>query len=199
MKKLIILLCIIICPNGLYSQNNPFALDLDINGAVGLDNLSKYNVGLSIVPKLNVNNNLFLGIGFGFKYAETLYNHTTEYLSSFHIEYEDESRDHKTLLTPFIQVKYKFLNEGISPFLLGNVGYTIDIGQNPYKNLEGLYVEPVVGVDFDNGNTKTYLGLGLSVQKHHYTDFYISSVTMSHDTTVKGESLSLSLHMGVTF
>lgn len=199
MKKLLLLISIILCPIGSFSQNNKIALDLDVNGAIGLDNLSKYNVGISLVPKINVNNYLFFGVGLGFKYAETLYNHTLEYLTSYHIEYEDESRDHKTLIIPFVHLKYNFSNDRVSPFFSGNVGYTIDVGQNPYKNLEGLYIEPIVGLDFDNGNTKSYLGVGFSIQKHHYTDFYISSVTMSSDKTVYGESLSLSLHMGIAF
>ena len=194
MRKLII-----VCSLALFSllasaQNRGYEFSAEATGAIGLSNNSKYNVGASIVNGYRINEKFAIGLGIGFRYAETLYYYSEDSTLGNY-----ESRDNKFLLPIFLRAKFNFITRNISPFIIGDIGYTFDVGQNQNKNLEALFVEPIVGVDFKSGKSTWFLGLGVNVQQHHYQYFHISSVTMSGDRRVNSVAPTLALHFGVKF
>ena len=194
MKKNLLLLLLTLCPYWAFSQSKGYELTVDASGGLGLTNLSKYSAGLSVINGYRFNDKFALGLGVGFKYAETLY-----YYSNDKTLGDYESRDNKFLVPVFAQVKFNFTEGKISPFITGDVGYTFDVGKNPNKNLEALFVEPIVGVDFKYAKTTWYLGIGANVQQHHYEYFHISDVIKSSEKTIKGMAPTLTLHFGVAF
>lgn len=176
------------------AQNGGYEFSADATGSIGLSNKSKYNVGVSIINGYRINEKFAVGLGVGFRYAETLYYYSEDSkLGNY------ESRDNKFLLPIFLSAKFNFTEGGISPFIIGDLGYTFDLGQNENKNLEALFVEPIIGVDFKSGKSTWFLGLGVNVQQHHYQHFHISSVTMSGDRRVNDVALTLALHFGLQF
>ncbi len=194
MKRSLLLLLLTLCPYWVFSQSKGYELTVDATGGLGLTNLSKYSVGISVINGYRINDKFALGLGVGFKYAETLY-----YYSNDKTLGDYESRDNKFLVPVFAQVKFNFTEGKISPFIIGDVGYTFDVGKNPNKNLEALFVEPIVGVDFKSAKTTWYLGLGANIQQHHYEYFHISDVIKSSEKTIKGMAPTLTLHFGVAF
>lgn len=190
---------IIVCLFALFSsvasaQTGGYEFSAEATGAIGLSKYSKYNVGASIINGYRFNDRFAIGLGIGFRYAETLY-----YFSEDSKLGNYESRDNKFLLPIFLRAKFDFIEGKIAPFIIGDIGYTIDVGQNQYKNLDALFVEPIIGVDFKTGKSTWFLGLGVNVQQHHYQYFHISSVTMSSERRVNDVAPTLALHFGVQF
>lgn len=194
MKKLFFAMIIALTSLSTFGQGTGYEFTVDFTGALGITNLSKYNVGISLVNGYRFNNKFALGIGVGFRYAETLY-----YYSSDERLGDYESRDNKYLVPAFGYFKFNFTDSDISPFIVGNVGYAFDVGQNKNKNLEGLFAEPIIGVDFKADKSIWYLGIGANVQNHHYENFRISNTSMSGERTIKGVAPSLALHFGIQF
>lgn len=194
MKKLAVLILATLLPLMAFGQKTGYELTIDATGAIGLSNLSKYNAGVSVINGYRFNDKIAIGLGVGFRYAETLYYYSEDSTLGNY-----ESRDNKFLIPIFLQAKFNFIDGKISPFIIGDIGYTIDVGQNQNKNLEALFVEPIIGVDFKSVKTTWYLGLGVNLQQHHYQHFHISSVTMSGDRRVNGMAPTLALHFGVQF
>jgi hypothetical protein len=60
-----------------------------------------------------------------------------------------------------------------SPYLGIDGGYSFDVGQNPYKNIEGLFFEPRLGIDIsiNNGENSIDIGISPNIHKYHYTFF----------------------------
>ncbi len=193
-RLFILLLSSILSISGVFAQNSGYELTVEGVGAIGVSNLSKYNVGVSVINGFRFGTQLSVGLGVGFRYAETLY-----YFSEDNTLGNYESRDNKFLFPIFAHVKYNFTKGDIAPFIVGDIGYTFDLGKNPNKNLEALFVEPVIGVDFKSPKTTWFIGLGANVQQHHYTYFHISDKVKSSDRTIKGVAPSLALHFGVQF
>lgn len=194
MKRIIFTLSLALFSLLASAQNRGYEFSAEATGAIGISNNSKYNVGASIINGYRINEKFAIGLGIGFRYAETLYYYSEDSTLGNY-----ESRDNKFLLPVFLRAKFNFIEGNISPFIIGNLGYTIDVGENKNKNLEALFVEPIVGVDFKSGKSTWFLGLGVNVQQHHYSHFYISSVTMSGDRRVNGVAPTLALHFGVQF
>ena len=194
MRKLIIVCFCALFPLLASAQNGGYEFSAEATGAIGLSNNSKYNAGASIVNGYRINEKFSIGLGIGFCYAETLYYYSEDSTLGNY-----ESRDNKFLLPVFLRTKFNFSKGNISPFIIGDLGYTFDVGQNKNKNLEAFFVEPIIGVDFKTGKSTWFLGLGVNVQQHHYQHFHISSVTMSGDRRVNGVAPTLALHFGVQF
>lgn len=194
MRKLIIACSLALFSLLASAQNGGYEFSAEATGAIGLSNNSKYNVGASIINGYRINEKFAIGLGIGFRYAETLYYYSEDSTLGNY-----ESRDNKFLLPIFLRAKFNFIEGNISPFIIGDLGYTFDVGQNQNKNLEALFVEPIVGVDFKSVKSTWFLGLGVNVQQHHYQHFHISSVTMSGDRRVNGVAPTLALHFGVQF
>ena len=194
MKRFYLLLLLAFVPSISFSQSRGYELTIDANAGIGITNLSKYNVGVSVINGYRLNDKFALGLGVGFKYAETLY-----YYSDDKTLGDYESRDNKYLIPIFFQAKFNFTDGAIAPFIIGDIGYTVDVGKNPNKNLEAFFVEPIVGVDFKSKKTTWYIGLGANVQQHHYEYFHISDIVKSSERTVKGVAPTLTLHFGVQF
>ena len=194
MRKLIIALSFALFSLLASAQNGGYEFSAEATGAIGISNTCKYNVGVSIINGYRINEKFAIGLGIGFRYAETLYYYSEDSTLGNY-----ESRDNKFLLPIFLRVKFNFIEGNISPFIIGDLGYTFDVGQNQNKNLEALFVEPIVGVDFKSGKSTWFLGLGVNVQQHHYQHFHISSVTMSGDRRVNGVAPTLALHFVVQF
>ncbi|MBR4772667.1 MAG: hypothetical protein IK009_08050 [Bacteroidales bacterium] len=192
MKKHILSLFVALISLCSFGQSKGYEFTVDATGALGLSNLSKYNIGISLINGYRFSDMLSMGLGIGFRYAETLYYYSNdERLGDY------ESRDNKYLVPIFAHLKYNFSDGVISPFIIGDVGYTFDIGYNKNKNLEALFVEPIIGIDFKSANSIYYLGIGANVQQHHYSHFRISNTSMSADRTIKGVVPTIALHFGI--
>lgn len=194
MKRVLFLLFLVIYSNFLFAQSRGYELSIDAAAGLGVTNLSKYSAGVSIINGYRISEKFAVSLGVGFKYAETLY-----YYSDDNTLGDYESRDNKYLVPVFLQVKFNLTNGSIAPFIVGDVGYTFDLGRNQNKNLEALFVEPIIGVDFKSKSTTWFVGIGANVQQHHYEHFHISDVIKSSERTIRGFAPTLNLHFGVAF
>lgn len=194
MKKITLLLLIALCPFLAFAQTRGYVFSVDASAGLGVSNLSKYSAGVSIINGYRISEKFAVGLGVGFKYAETLYCYSDDNTLG-----DYESRDNKYLVPVFLHAKFNFTAGSIAPFIVGDVGYTFDIGKNPNKNLEALFVEPIIGVDFKSKSTTWFIGIGANVQQHHYEYFHISDIIKSSERTVRGFAPTLNLHFGVAF
>ena len=194
MKRVIILFLFAVCPILAFSQSKGYEFSVDASAGLGLSNLSKYSVGASVINGYRLSDKFSIGLGVGFKYAETLYYYSEDSTLGNY-----DSRDNKFLVPVFLRAKFNFTDGAIAPFITGDFGYTFDVGKNPNKNIEGLFAEPIVGVDFKSKGATWFLGIGANVQQHHYEYFRISDVIKSSESTVKGVVTTLALHFGVAF
>jgi|SRR5690606_4636524 len=187
MKKLLFTLFVSLVALGVNAQS--YEKSVEAGGFIGIDDYSKYSIDISTVHGLKFTDNLFAGIGLGFRYTDALY-----YKGNVGSVVAD-SYDGKYLIPVFARLKYNLTNNSISPFLAGSIGYTIDVGQNEIKNTEGLFYEPAFGVDFNNeNNTSIYVMAGFNSQSTRY-EYY----TLPESTTEKGFANSVSIRVGFRF
>jgi hypothetical protein len=162
---------------------------IEVGGAIGLDKFTNSSFEIEMINGYRFSDYLYLGVGTGFRYTDALYYQS--YITSHFYE----SRDSKYLIPLYARLKANLTNTKVSPFLLGNIGYTFDVGQNPNKNTYGLMIEPAFGVDFklNEGQTGLYFLVGFNLQNAEYTYFG------SSEQTIKGMATSISLRGGIKF
>ena len=80
-----------------------------------------------------------------------------------------------------------------------DLGTTFDVGQNQqYKNTEGLFYEPAVGMSIDiDEKTSMFITLGLNYQNAHHTFYSYGSSASTEE--IKGMAGTLNFKIGLTF
>lgn len=190
MKKIgtiLFLMCFVVFAS---AQSKGYEKSIEFGGGIGLDKLSKYSIGISMVNGYRFNNYLYVGVGTGFKYTDALY-----YSSSSLRDYY-ESFDGKYLIPLYARIKANLTKTKVSPFLVVDAGYTFDVGQNENKNIEGLMIEPAFGIDFKLNEEKIslYFLLGVNIQKTRFTHFRKISDEENNEF-----ASALSLKLGIKF
>ena len=171
---------------------------IEINGGIGLNEFSKYSFGIEMINGYRFNDYFSIGFGAGFRYTNALYFQSYQY--SNHQSSTSDSYDGKYLIPLHARVKANLSSAKVSPFLMLDGGYTIDVGQNPNKNTEGLFFEPVIGVDvIMDEKSSMYFGVGVNFQNAHYKYFSIGGYSGSYDKVKAGMASTLNLRIGFVF
>lgn len=186
-KKIFIVLLISIGFNSMAQDG--YVKSIEVGGAIGIDKFTKSSFEIEMINGYRFSDYLLLGVGVGFRFTDALY-YRGYVASNFY-----ESRDGKYLIPLTFRLKANLTNTEVSPFILGNVGYTFDVGQNPNKNTYGLLIEPAFGVDFKiyEGKSCLYFLVGFNMQSAEYKYFGTS------EEIIKGMANSISLRGGVKF
>ena len=195
MKKFSIILMLVFASISLSAQS--YNHSIEVSGGVGLEKYSKYSVGVSYQGGIQIKK-FYAGLGVGFRYADALYYSSWDGTGIVSTSYE--SRDAKYLLPLNLRLKYNFTKTKVSPYLLVDGGYTFDVGKNPNKNIEGLFVQPQLGIDLKlkEGNA-LYFGVSANIQDYHYDFYSMSDYTGSDVTTKRFVIGTLLLHIGFAF
>ena len=184
MKKLL-LMALFMCILFLVKAQIGYEKSIEFGVSIGLDNFTKSSFEIEMLNGYRFNDYFFLGIGAGFRYTDALY-YKSRILGNYF-----ESRDGKYLIPLYVRVKANLTKTKISPFLLANVGYTFDVGQNPNKNTYGFMFEPAFGIDFNLNEEKLglYFLVGFNLQNAEYMLFgYDSEKTtgMASSIVIRG-------------
>ena len=198
MKKSSLLLVIsMFCMNSMMHAGG-YEKAIEINGGIGLNEFSKYSFGIEMINGYRFNDYFSVGFGVGFRYTNALYMSTHRY--SNYQWYSSDSFDGKYLIPLNIRAKANLSSAKVSPFLMVDGGFTIDVGQNKNKNTEGLFFEPAFGVDIklDDKNTM-YFGVGVNFQNAHYKYFSIGGYSGSDISEINGMASTLNFRIGFKF
>jgi hypothetical protein len=87
-----------------------------------------------------------------------------------------------------------------SPFFVGDVGYSIDLGGNSNRTVEGLMCDPAFGVDFKLNDKKTalYFMTGVNIQKSKYYFIGIGGQSAIMEE-IKGNGYAIEFRLGIRF
>lgn len=194
MKKLLLLALFALTFNSfLYSQS--YQKSLEVYGGPAIDKYSKFSFGLSMNNGCSIKNQFFFGLGVGFRYTNAYYYGS--YSSSTHSA--TSSYDGKFLIPIYGRLSVSLTKTKIKPVLSCDLGYTIDVGQNPNKNTEGFFYEPEIGVVIDlEEKTSIYFLVGLNNQKTHYDYYSITSYNPGVER-VDGITSTLTFRVGMNF
>lgn len=175
--------------SGIYAQSG-YEKSIEAGGLIGLDKFTNSSFEIEMINGYRFNNYFSVGAGLGFRYTDALYYKSYIGSKSY------ESRDGKYLIPFFGRVKANFTDTKVSPFLLADLGYTFDVGQNPNKNTFGLMINPAFGVDIklDENKIGLYFLVGYNLQNAQYKYFNDTSVDM-----ITGTAESISLKAGMKF
>lgn len=189
MKKLF-LMALLMCVLFSVKAQIGYEKSIELGGSIGLDKFTKSSFEIEMINGYRFNDYFSLGMGVGFRYTDALYYRSTT-LGDFY-----ESRDGKYLIPLYARIKANLTNTKISPFLLANVGYTFDVGQNPNKNTYGFMIEPAFGIDFKLNEDKLglYFLVGFNLQNAEYTYY---GVYDSEKQT--GMASSIAIRGGIKF
>ena len=192
MQKLIILSMMLFSALFANAQSG-YEKSIELGGAVAIDNFTKYSFEIDMINGYRFNDLFSIGIGIGFRYTEALY------YESHTLGYYYKSYDGKYLIPCYSRIKASLSNAKVSPFFLINIGGTLDVGKNPYKNTHGLMVEPAFGVDFrQDNNTGYYFLVGFNLQNSEHEYFGSASSSYKRER-ITGMAQSLSLRIGFIF
>lgn len=198
MKKTILSLFVTLFCLNTFIYAGGYEKAIEINGGIGLNKFSKYSLGIEMINGFRFNDYFSLGFGAGFRYTNALYYHS--YQSSYHQSNTYDSYDGKYLIPLHARVKANLSSAKVSPFLMVDGGYTIDVGKNPNKNTEGLFFEPAFGVDIKLDDVNSiYIGVGVNLQNAHYQYFSIGGYSGSYDSVEKGMASTLNFRIGFAF
>ncbi len=166
---------------------------IELQGGPALDQYTKYSVGASTTHGARIDN-FFIGAGAGFRYTNALY------YSSYGLGTSD-SYDGKYLLPLYVRASYRFGSSSIKPMISFDLGTTIDVGQNQqYKNTEGLFYEPAVGLNISiDEKTTMFISVGLNYQNAHHTFYSTSYYDGASSEEIKGMASTLNFKLGLTF
>jgi len=104
--------------------------------SIGIGDVKNNTFNVAMVNGYRFNSNLYFGVGVGFGY--------TNNLNGIMIDpYYTEYRKGLSLIPIYAQAKINLTKSKISPFILANVGYTID-GRQDF----GFMFAPTFGIDF---------------------------------------------------
>ena len=189
MKKLLLLFALLI-PTMSFAQFSP---TIQAYFDLGVDKYKNKFYGANFIGDYAFNKNIKAGVGVGIGGADMLY-----YESS-----TGDSRDAATLMPIFADFQYKFNEEGITPYLNLDAGYTLALSSN--INNPGLFVLPAFGVSFPLSKGAINLQIGYKYQEFEHDWFYFSNATTginahySNSGKEKTSCNEIELSIGYTF
>lgn len=135
MKKIILSTVMAASFLPMFAQSK-FEPEIKVNVEVGIDENKSFSTGGTFIAGYKLTDKFRLGVGVGFSYLELLY--------------EDHYREASAYVPVFVDAKYKFVDEGIAPYVGGSVGYSVFIPYSDYVKNEklGLMLYPHFGVEF---------------------------------------------------
>ena len=135
MKKLILstIMAASFLPMFAHSKFEP---EIKVNVEVGIDENKSFSTGGTFIAGYKLADKFRLGVGVGFSYLDLLY--------------ADNYREASAYVPVFVDAKYKFVDEGIAPYVGGSVGYSVFIPYSDYVKNEklGFMFYPHFGVEF---------------------------------------------------
>ena len=161
MKKLLLLFTMLI-PVMSFAQFSP---TIQAYFDLGVDKYKNNFYGVNLIGDYSFSKSFKAGIGVGIGGADMLY-----YESS-----TGDSRDAATLMPIFADFQYKFNEEGTTPYLNLDAGYTLALSSN--INNPGLFVMPAFGISFPLSKGIVNLQIGYKFQKFEYDWFWFSNAT----------------------
>lgn len=175
---------------------------IELQGGPALNSHTKYSVGASTTHGARIDN-FFIGAGAGFRYTNALYYSSyRSYYQYGSLQSENyESFDGKYLVPLYVRASYRFGSSSVKPMISFDLGTAIDVGQNQeYKNTEGLFYEPAVGLNISiDEKTTMFISVGLNYQNAHHTFYSTSYYDGASTEEIKGMASTLNFKLGLTF
>ena len=201
MKRIVTLLAVVCVMQSAFGQAT-YEKSIELQGGPALNSHTKYSVGASTTHGARIDN-FFIGAGAGFRYTNALYYSSyRSYYQYGSLQSESyESYDGKYLVPIYVRASYRFGSSSVKPMISFDLGTTIDVGQNQeYKNTEGLFYEPSVGlnISIDEKNTM-FISVGLNYQSAHHTYYSSSYYSGASTEEIKGMASTLNFKLGLTF
>ncbi|BEG98660.1 outer membrane beta-barrel protein [Bacteroides sedimenti] len=186
MKKTILTTLLLVCIScSLYAQKG-YEKSIELGGAFGVDEFKKKSFEIDMINGYRFNDYFSLGAGLGFCYTSALIYKTYSY----------EGLGEICLMPLYGRIKTNFTNSNVSPFILVDLGYTFDLGENFLRKTYDLMIEPAFGVDFKLNEKKLgfYFFVGYNLQNASYT--YMREL---RNYLEKGTAESISIKGGIRF
>lgn len=156
------------------AQGKGYEKSLEVNGGVGVDRMSKYSFGLTMINGYRLSDTFMVGLGTGYELFDALYSTSHEYLGRGN-SISDGSYSGKSLIRLFGRLKWNLTTTKVSPFLQGDIGCSMDLNGNEWSSASGLMFEPAFGIDFAmEEGIKMYAALGYHGQNTYYTGFNLT-------------------------
>ena len=201
MKRIILLASVVCVMQSAFGQAT-YEKSIELQGGPALDSYTKYSVGASTTHGARIDN-FFIGAGAGFRYTNALYYSSyRSYYQYGSLQSESyESYDGKYLIPIYVRASYRFGSSAVKPMISFDLGTTIDVGQNQeYKNTEGLFYEPAVGLNISiDEKTTMFISVGLNYQSSHHTYYSTSYYSGASTEEIKGMASTLNFKLGLTF
>lgn len=183
MKNIIaFLMCMVMTTNVTFAQKRfepsvkvSYEIPLDKNQSFGAD----FNAGyrLSEIAKI--------GVGIGAYWCEHIYD--DGYSTTLHKQY-DEYKEAAMYIPVYLNGKFNFSKQGISPYFSMDLGYSLFVGFSDYVDNHklGLFFRPAFGIDFPTSNGKIFTEIGYKYQMRDWD--YIENPNYSQITVSVGYS-----------
>ena len=158
MKKILFLLAML--PMMCFAQKGfepsvkvSYEIPLDKNQSFGADFLAGYR--LSEIAKI--------GVGIGAYWCEHIYD--DGYSAVLHKQY-DEYKEAAMYIPIYVNGKFNFAKQGISPYFSMDLGYSLFVGFSDFvdENKLGLFFRPSFGIDFPVSSGKVFTEVGYKYQ-----------------------------------
>lgn len=186
------------------AQSKGYEKSIELHGGIGLDNYSKYGLGISMINGYRFSDHFYLGAGVGYKCMNSLYYTSSNYVGDRYTGYH-ESFDSRNLIQLYARAKANLSKGKISPFLQFDVGGSLDVNSNNGAGTAGgLIIEPAFGVDFKTQDPKTaiYFSIGYNMQGMSYRKWDLNPDvvgTSAGDVMKNGLAGQLTFRVGFKF
>ncbi len=195
MNKFITLTTLLSLTASLISAQLNYEKSLEAGYSIGMGDFRNNSLNVAFTNGFRINNSCFTGIGIGFGYSNALngYDDQDNEVTEFRTE---------ALLIPiFIHLKVSLSQQDVSPFLLLNAGFTIDINQY-LKDAPGFFIMPALGCDIKlNKKQSVFLITGFNLQ-HNSFSYTHNTGSSSTDWEITEKSIlfkSIDLRVGLKF
>lgn len=197
MRIIILSVIAVLASVSLFAQG--YEKSIEANVGIGLDNCQKFTFGLSMINGYRINDYFFIGAGVGYEYLDGLYYHSYEYKGSVVGSSNYDSYDVRNNIQAFARVKANLTNTKVSPFLSGDVGYTVGLSSNEIKMANGLFFQPSFGCDIRLSDKQTiYVMLGYNGQNYNYR-WFDNTLGSTEDKTLTKLAGKFAIHVGFIF
>lgn len=193
MKRIILLLVFVLTTLSLFGQPK-YEKSIEIGYQIGQSDDYKNYYGIEMINGVRFNDFLSCGIGVGFGKGTFLNWKTKSYKET---EYKLED-DTASFIPIFGRVKVNLTRKKISPFIVGNLGYVMDMGDKSVTNASGIYGEADFGVDIPvSEGSKLYVMVGIAPRQSQV--FFKDYNTDSNGIVLKKETNMVSFKIGYLF
>ena len=189
MKKLLLVFALLI-PTMSSAQFSP---TIQAYFDLGVDKYKNKFYGANFIGDYAFNKSIKAGFGVGIGGADMLYYEAST----------GDSRDAATLMPIFADFQYKFNEEGITPYINFDAGYTLALSDN--INNPGFFALPAFGISFPLSKGAINLQVGYKYQKFEHDWFWFSNATtgvnayMSDSGKEKTSCNEIEISIGYTF